>query len=130
MRRDQPGQGGGEPAGQQPGGQRGHGHGQGGGQQQPPGHHRQEAETEAADLVDQQHPADTEALPLAGDDRPGDAVAGAGDDPALGEGGGQVDRTKLESWTPTMTREQRDSWNRVWTFLDWNLDPFQGAPPK
>jgi hypothetical protein len=19
---------------------------------------------------------------------------------------------------------QRDSWNRVWTFLDWNLDPF------
>ena len=26
---------------------------------------------------------------------------------------------------PENTREQRDSWNRVWTFLDWNLDPFR-----
>ncbi len=25
---------------------------------------------------------------------------------------------------PENTREQRDSWNRVWTFLDWHLDPF------
>ncbi len=24
---------------------------------------------------------------------------------------------------------QRDSWNRVWTFLDWNLDPFRAAAP-
>jgi len=47
-----------------------------------------------------------------------------------GRGGGQVDRTKVENWLPTMTREQRDSWNRVWTFLDWNLNPYQGAPPK
>jgi dipeptidyl aminopeptidase/acylaminoacyl peptidase len=28
------------------------------------------------------------------------------------------------TYAPTNTREQRDSWNRVWTFLDWNLDPF------
>jgi dipeptidyl aminopeptidase/acylaminoacyl peptidase len=33
----------------------------------------------------------------------------------------------LASYTPTNTREQRDSWNRVWTFLDWNLDPFSAA---
>src|SRR2546428_2930062 len=34
---------------------------------------------------------------------------------------------------PENTREQRDSWNRVWTFLDWNLDPFHdgsGAVPS
>jgi dipeptidyl aminopeptidase/acylaminoacyl peptidase len=30
------------------------------------------------------------------------------------------------SWQPENTREQRDSWNRVWTFLDWHLDPFHG----
>jgi len=28
---------------------------------------------------------------------------------------------------PDNTREQRDSWNRVWTFFDWHLDPFRGA---
>jgi len=31
------------------------------------------------------------------------------------------------TWQPENTREQRDSWNRVWTFLDWNLDPFHDA---
>jgi dipeptidyl aminopeptidase/acylaminoacyl peptidase len=33
-------------------------------------------------------------------------------------------RVDPKSWQPENTREQRDSWNRVWTFLDWNLDPF------
>jgi dipeptidyl aminopeptidase/acylaminoacyl peptidase len=28
------------------------------------------------------------------------------------------------TWQPENTREQRDSWNRVWTFFDWNLDPY------
>jgi len=35
-------------------------------------------------------------------------------------------RVDLKSWQPENTREQRDSWNRVWTFLDWNLDPYHG----
>jgi dipeptidyl aminopeptidase/acylaminoacyl peptidase len=26
------------------------------------------------------------------------------------------------------TPEQRDSWNRVWTFLEWNLRPYETAP--
>lgn len=26
------------------------------------------------------------------------------------------------------TPEQRDSWNRVWTFLEWNLRPYEDAP--
>lgn len=40
-------------------------------------------------------------------------------------GGHTFDR-RVDSKTlqPENTREQRDSWNRVWTFLDWNLDPF------
>jgi len=33
-------------------------------------------------------------------------------------------RVDAKTWQPENTREQRDSWNRVWTFLDWNLDPF------
>jgi dipeptidyl aminopeptidase/acylaminoacyl peptidase len=33
-------------------------------------------------------------------------------------------RVDPKTWQPKNTREQRDSWNRVWTFLDWNLDPF------
>jgi dienelactone hydrolase len=24
--------------------------------------------------------------------------------------------------------EQRDSWNRAWTFLEWNLRPYETAP--
>ena len=35
-------------------------------------------------------------------------------------------RVDPKTWEPENTREQRDSWNRVWTFLDWNLDPFHG----
>ena len=34
-------------------------------------------------------------------------------------------RVDPRTWQPENTREQRDSWNRVWTFLDWNLDPFR-----
>jgi dipeptidyl aminopeptidase/acylaminoacyl peptidase len=33
-------------------------------------------------------------------------------------------RVDPKTWQPENTREQRDSWNRVWTFLDWHLDPF------
>lgn len=36
-------------------------------------------------------------------------------------------RVDSRTWQPENTREQRDSWSRVWTFLDWNLDPFRGA---
>jgi dipeptidyl aminopeptidase/acylaminoacyl peptidase len=36
-------------------------------------------------------------------------------------------RVDPNTWLPENTREQRDSWNRVWTFLDWNLDPFHDA---
>lgn len=34
-------------------------------------------------------------------------------------------RVNPKTWQPENTREQRDSWNRVWTFLDWNLDPYR-----
>jgi len=47
------------------------------------------------------------------------------DNPA---GGHTFDRrVDPKTWQPENTREQRDSWNRVWTFLDWNLDPFHDA---
>src|SRR6266487_2126388 len=43
-------------------------------------------------------------------------------------GGHLFDRqVNAKTWQPENTREQRDSWNRVWTFLDWNLDPFHDA---
>jgi dipeptidyl aminopeptidase/acylaminoacyl peptidase len=38
-------------------------------------------------------------------------------------------RVDPKTWEPENTREQRDSWNRVWTFLDWHLDPFHGPIP-
>ena len=39
-------------------------------------------------------------------------------------------RVNAKTWQPENTREQRDSWNRVWTFLDWHLDPFHdGSTP-
>jgi dipeptidyl aminopeptidase/acylaminoacyl peptidase len=38
-------------------------------------------------------------------------------------------RVDPKTWQPENTREQRDSWNRVWTFLDWNLDPFHESSP-
>lgn len=36
-------------------------------------------------------------------------------------------RVDPKTWQPENTREQRDSWNRLWTFLDWNLDPYHDA---
>ncbi len=36
-------------------------------------------------------------------------------------------RVEPGTWKPLNSREQRDSWNRVWTFLDWNLDPFRNS---
>ena len=39
-------------------------------------------------------------------------------------------RVDAKTWEPENTREQRDSWNRVWTFLDWNLDPYNDAAKK
>ncbi len=49
--------------------------------------------------------------------------------PGTGRGGGapRPDMTDLKSFEPTNTPEQRDSWNRVWAFLEWNLRPYQGA---
>lgn len=43
-------------------------------------------------------------------------------------GGHMFDRrVDPKTFQPENTREQRDSWNRVWTFLDWHLDPFHAA---
>src|SRR5262249_42411687 len=42
------------------------------------------------------------------------------------KGGHLFDRqVDTRTWQPENTREQRDSWNRVWTFLDWHLDPYR-----
>ena len=38
---------------------------------------------------------------------------------------GAYDVTDLSNYAPTDTHEQRDSWNRVWTFFEWNLDPLK-----
>jgi dipeptidyl aminopeptidase/acylaminoacyl peptidase len=39
-------------------------------------------------------------------------------------GGHDFDRrVDPKTFEPENTREQRDSWNRVWTFLEWNLEP-------
>jgi dipeptidyl aminopeptidase/acylaminoacyl peptidase len=43
------------------------------------------------------------------------------------QGTPRPDRMDLNAYTPTLTPELRDSWNRVWTFLDWNLRPYQPA---
>lgn len=44
------------------------------------------------------------------------------------KGGHLFDRqVDTRTWQPENTREQRDSWNRVWTFLDWHLDPYHEA---
>jgi dipeptidyl aminopeptidase/acylaminoacyl peptidase len=34
-------------------------------------------------------------------------------------------RVDPKTWQPENTREQRDSCNRVWTFLDWHLDSYR-----
>jgi dipeptidyl aminopeptidase/acylaminoacyl peptidase len=33
-----------------------------------------------------------------------------------------------QSLQPIETRELRDSWNRIWTFLEWNLEPYRSRP--
>jgi dipeptidyl aminopeptidase/acylaminoacyl peptidase len=39
----------------------------------------------------------------------------------------QTDPNDKKLYAPLNTREQVDSWNRVWTFLDWNFDPGKDA---
>lgn len=34
-------------------------------------------------------------------------------------------RVDPKTWEPEDTPAQRDSWNRVWGFLDWNLEPYR-----
>ena len=41
-----------------------------------------------------------------------------------------ADPKDLASYTPTNTTEQRDSWARVWAFLDYSLDPYHDASGK
>jgi dipeptidyl aminopeptidase/acylaminoacyl peptidase len=36
----------------------------------------------------------------------------------------QVDR---QTYQRIFTKAQQDSWNRIWTFFEWNLDPWRGA---
>lgn len=50
--------------------------------------------------------------------------------PATMKAPGQFDPTSLDSYTPFNGPEQRDSWARVWEFLDWNLDPYHGPDGK
>jgi len=33
-------------------------------------------------------------------------------------------RVDRETWIPENTPEQRDSWNRIWTFFEWHLRPY------
>ena len=43
-------------------------------------------------------------------------------------GGHSFDRrVDPKTWAPENTPAQRDSWNRLWSFLDWNLEPFRSA---
>lgn len=39
-------------------------------------------------------------------------------------------RTNMTTLERDDSPEQRDSWNRVWTFFDWHLRPYQGAAAK
>ena len=43
-------------------------------------------------------------------------------------GGHQFNRLadKKDPTQPMLTPELRDSWNRIWTFLEWNLRPYEG----
>src|SRR5262245_45833594 len=36
-------------------------------------------------------------------------------------------RVDPKTWQPENSAAQRDSWNRVWSFLDWHLEPFRTA---
>ena len=39
----------------------------------------------------------------------------------------RVDRAR--GYARVDSRAQRDSWNRIWTFLEWHLEPYRGARP-
>ena len=39
-------------------------------------------------------------------------------------------RTNLETLERDDSPEQRDSWNRVWTFFEWQLRPYAGRPQQ
>jgi dienelactone hydrolase len=39
-------------------------------------------------------------------------------------------RTNLKTLERDDSPEQRDSWNRVWTFFEWNLRPYEDHPKK
>jgi hypothetical protein len=42
-------------------------------------------------------------------------------------GGHLFDRqVNPETWEPESTGEERDSWSRVWRFLDWHLNHVRG----
>jgi len=34
-------------------------------------------------------------------------------------------RVDQKTWQPENTPQQRDSWNRIWAFLEWNLQPYR-----
>ncbi len=43
------------------------------------------------------------------------------------EGGHSFNRlADTETLKPVLTPELRDSWNRIWTFLEWHLRPYEG----
>ena len=35
--------------------------------------------------------------------------------------------TRAEGYRRVDSREQRDSWNRIWTFLEWHPEPYRNA---
>ena len=37
-------------------------------------------------------------------------------------------RVDRDTWIPENTPEQRDSWNRIWTFFEWHLRPYLDEP--
>lgn len=52
-------------------------------------------------------------------------------DPPPGPAGGGHTfnrRTDTQTLERDDTPEQRDSWNRVWTFFEWHLRPYEGGP--
>ena len=54
------------------------------------------------------------------------------DPPPGAAGGGHTfnRRTNMKTLEREDTPEQRDSWNRVWTFFEWHLRPYHGANAK
>ena len=40
----------------------------------------------------------------------------------------RVDR--MRGYVRADSRAQRDSWNRIWTFLEWHLEPYRTKAPE